>query len=649
MNREKLYRYMMMSLVLLLLLPGRVEAQKIEATEVLVINSYDFQNATTENLLRNFAKQFEEMSGRSAHLNVEYLNSMKYNGEDYYNSFTQMLSMKYKACEIDLILAIGTNGIENIRKEIVDKGSIFYGVPTLFVGAFPTVGLTEEEGIYMTGLMYYIDTTKIINLIRDLHPGIDEIKIILSENDLERRREHQLKNKSIKRIYSDEIEIECVEGNYIEDIVEELSKSDNSNYALLIGGTYRSRETEEIISEAEVISQIKAVTGAPIYTYEEAYLKEGVVGGVIGNTEYGGAELAEMAYKILIEKEWPTIKSMQNNYVLNYKEIYKNDVSVERIPRRSIIINKPRWSLLLPRSIKWMMGSIAIGLLSGGGYLCYYVYKQGKVARKNRKLYEAAKVRAQVRVDFITGISHDLKTPINVIKSSVQLIDLIDGEVKRSYLDYRLNVIMQNANRLERLVANLIDTVKLEETDCYQIQLKNTNIVAVVEDVCLGALDYMKQRELTFVFDTEEEEIEVAIDREKIERVILNLLSNAIKFTPKGGNISVSIERASDQVKISIEDSGIGIDKDKVDKVFSKFYQVDNELTRPGEGSGIGLYIVKKLIELHEGEVTLSSTKGEGTTFVILLPVRVLEANAHEGKEGKIDARQMIELELSDL
>ncbi|MDF2879427.1 MAG: sensor signal transduction histidine kinase, partial [Clostridia bacterium] len=125
-------------------------------------------------------------------------------------------------------------------------------------------------------------------------------------------------------------------------------------------------------------------------------------------------------------------------------------------------------------------------------------------------------------------------------------------------------------------------------------------------------------------FDTDIEEKIVACDSDKIERIILNLLSNAIKFTKSGGKIEVTLADADDTIKISIKDTGIGIPKEKQNFIFERFIQIDKSLSRNREGSGIGLSLVKSLVELHNGNISVNSVHGQGSEFIIVLPAFVL-------------------------
>ena len=151
---------------------------------------------------------------------------------------------------------------------------------------------------------------------------------------------------------------------------------------------------------------------------------------------------------------------------------------------------------------------------------------------------------------------------------------------------------------------------------------QNYDIVSFVENICMAASDFVKVNNMNIVFDTDEEEKIISFDLDNMERIILNLLSNAIKYGSDNGKIEVTINCTKD-VRISVKDNGIGIPKDKQNRVFERFGQVKNKMHTEWEGSGIGLFLVKSLVELNGGEIILNSELGKGSEFIIVLPDKI--------------------------
>lgn len=243
---------------------------------------------------------------------------------------------------------------------------------------------------------------------------------------------------------------------------------------------------------------------------------------------------------------------------------------------------------------------------------------------ENTKLLNEALAYDKLKTEFFSNISHEIRTPLNIILSTLQMIDLLRNNDTIAYDKYKLNNYLssmkQNSLRLLKLVNNLIDITKIDSGYLY-VNLQPCNIVKVVEDISLSTSGYIHNKGIELIFDTDFEEKILNIDIDKIERIMLNLLSNAVKFTKPNGNIMVKLYENKNHVYISVKDSGIGIPKEKQQLIFERFIQVDKSLTRNHEGSGIGLSIVKSLVEMHNGKIFLNSEYGKGSEFIIELPI----------------------------
>nr|WP_242984764.1 HAMP domain-containing sensor histidine kinase [Clostridium taeniosporum] len=212
--------------------------------------------------------------------------------------------------------------------------------------------------------------------------------------------------------------------------------------------------------------------------------------------------------------------------------------------------------------------------------------------------------------------------------------------------------LKQNSYRLLKLVNNLIDITKIDGGH-YKVNMVNKNIVNVVEDIVLSVAEYTKNKERDIIFDTDEEEIILACDPEKIERIILNLVSNALKYTEKNGIIKVTISTDLDNNKviISVKDNGIGIPKEYKEKIFERFKQVEKSSHKNYEGSGIGLSLVKSIVEMHSGNIWISSQQQKGTEVVFTLPIRRIdEKKSSEYNTKKISSKiEVFDIEFSDI
>ncbi|MDP4143384.1 MAG: PocR ligand-binding domain-containing protein [Bacillota bacterium] len=277
-----------------------------------------------------------------------------------------------------------------------------------------------------------------------------------------------------------------------------------------------------------------------------------------------------------------------------------------------------------------------------------------EVIKKDLLLEESNKYN-QLKTQLFSTISHELKTPLNIIFSSVQLMESIYDNpslsIEKAFPKYS-GIMKQNCYRLVRLIDNLIDMNKIE-LGFYSLELRNNNIVKIVEDITLSIVEYAKQKDISIIFDTEMEEQIIACDSEKLERIMLNLLSNSIKFTKPGGSIFVSIYSSGGYILVCVKDTGIGIPENMHKEIFDTFTQVDSSFRRNAEGSGIGLSLVKSLVEMHGGEIQVESELDKGSEFIIKLPIRLVDNNSYNEYEkeanhisGNVDK---IKIEFSDI
>ncbi|MBN7771781.1 AAA family ATPase [Clostridium aminobutyricum] len=278
-----------------------------------------------------------------------------------------------------------------------------------------------------------------------------------------------------------------------------------------------------------------------------------------------------------------------------------------------------------------------------------------KALKESERQMNLSKEYDKIKTEFFSNISHELRTPINVIFSALQIhmYKQKDGHCQNNAKEcYKYGYIMQqNCYRLLRLINNLIDITKID-SGYFNVNEVNVNMVNLIENITISVADYIEDKGISLIFDTEVEERIMACDPEKIERIILNLLSNAVKFTPAGGVIKVMIESKRNKLCIRVKDTGRGIPKEKLDVIFKRFIQVDKSFTRDHEGSGIGLSLVKDLVELHGGTISVKSRINRGSEFVILLPCRLVHQEQETPIYGEALSKGYIEkinIEFSDI
>jgi signal transduction histidine kinase/DNA-binding response OmpR family regulator len=232
------------------------------------------------------------------------------------------------------------------------------------------------------------------------------------------------------------------------------------------------------------------------------------------------------------------------------------------------------------------------------------------------------KINNEAKFNFFTGISHEFKTPLTLILSAVESLKS-DFQNKDKKLRNEVDVIFNNSKRLLRLINQLLDFKKSEDNN-FRLKPSKTNLWKFSKAIFQDFKREAKKRNIDFTITTTNEDLEIYIDRNLMDKVYFNLLSNAFKFTPNNGKISISIQdhKNTDSVSICFSDSGIGIPQEEIQNVFKAFYQGSNNYRN---SSGIGLHLSKNFIDLHQGKIEVISKKG--AEFTLTLPKGKLHLN----------------------
>jgi signal transduction histidine kinase/DNA-binding response OmpR family regulator/streptogramin lyase len=346
-----------------------------------------------------------------------------------------------------------------------------------------------------------------------------------------------------------------------------------------------------------------------------------------------------------IETEWNIVNHRNfasYNYLKPGKYLFKvkgsnNDGIWNDTPAAlEIIILPPFWQT------KWAYGLYLLIFMAA-----IFAIIQYRVARaKQIHLTELN----QMKLQFFSNISHELRTPLSLIISPIENI-LTSAKVNNG-ITRQLELIYKNANRLVRLVNEIMDFSRAVENKL-SISVQLVDIVKFTQELSFFFSDEALRRQITYKFEAKPTHIDAWFDKDKYEKIILNLLSNAFKFTQDNGTISIKIEKLSNDdkpskkkktdisefsskevLKICVTDNGIGISPTDLSKIFEQFYQGSNKDYSYQQGSGIGLFLTKTLVELHYGKIFVVSEVGESTCFTILMPL----GNSHFKKSEIMEA-----------
>ena len=252
---------------------------------------------------------------------------------------------------------------------------------------------------------------------------------------------------------------------------------------------------------------------------------------------------------------------------------------------------------------------------------------QAVIAIENVRLFnEIQEKSAQLEVankhksEFLANMSHELRTPLNaIIGFSEVLSERMFGEVNEKQAEY-LNDIHESGRHLLSLINDILDLSKIE-AGRMELELSTFHLPTAISNAITLIRERAQRHGIQLELDVDERLGEFNGDERKFKQIMLNLLSNAVKFTPDGGRVAVSAKNGADQVEIAVKDTGIGIAPEDQAAVFEEFKQVGRDRLRKAEGTGLGLALTKRFVELHGGEIRLTSEPGKGSTFSIRLPL----------------------------
>jgi two-component system phosphate regulon sensor histidine kinase PhoR len=223
----------------------------------------------------------------------------------------------------------------------------------------------------------------------------------------------------------------------------------------------------------------------------------------------------------------------------------------------------------------------------------------------------------QMRKDFVANVSHELKTPITSIKGFSET--LLDGAMNdKDTLEYFLSIILKESDRLQSLIEDLLDLSKIEKQG-FRLNPDYFDVNEVLEEIMIILEGKAREKEIDLKLIKPEKELILFADTSRIKQVFINLINNAIAYTPPGGEVRVEVKDIGKDIEFYVTDTGIGMEKEEIPRIFERFYRVDKARSRNSGGTGLGLAIVKHIVEAHHGEISVKSKLNKGTMFKVKL------------------------------
>ena len=605
--------------------------------EILFISSFDPNFISIEDQLNGLKKELNN----NAHIMIEYMNSKTFDSTENEETFYNLL--KYSLENYDKIDAVIAGDDDATEFCIKYRDDLFKDIPISFLGVQDFDRLNRAlECELVSGVSEVESIRANIELIKTLHTNVDTITFIDTYGIL-----------TYEEIVADYPDINfqwiLTEDKTLSEVQSILSNLSSNNAVIqLYIKKFKDIDTLDRNTINKTIAE--SCVASPIYSILNYDVGQGSIGGKVINHFIQGQKAASIALNLLNgydTKELFIADDEANQYFFDYKALKKFNIKTSDLPEGSIIINHPMKFINEYKNILIASLLLFIGLITMILALLWYIVYKKRYEKAILNAMHNAEEANKIKTHFISNISHELKTPINVIMSAIQLINYNTKE-SPSYSKNKntLAIIDDNCKRLLRLINNLIDVQK-HELDDTKLNLSAVNVVNLIEMLVASVVPYAESKNLNLIFDTNKEDVILKVDSDKLERIILNLLSNAIKFSKPNGEIKVTLS-FEDCLYISVTDNGIGIAQENLNKIFDKFTQLDTSFSRKNEGSGIGLSIVKSFVLLHNGKISVKSELNKGTSFLIELPLT--ETSNIETEDASYDKlSENVKIELSDI
>lgn len=366
----------------------------------------------------------------------------------------------------------------------------------------------------------------------------------------------------------------------------------------------------------------------PVYTVDNLELghDQNMISFCFSMLDYTAPDITTYTYKLEgYDDSWKTVTGVQDyveytklkpgNYVMKVSSVSSYGLKASNELALNVKIRPPWWS---SRIAVFMYFLLVFSIV----YYIAVMVRKRRIAEEELQKEKLEKEKnegiSKMKMHFFTNVSHDFRTPLSLIISPVE--SMLENETdfdKRK----KLQIVIQNARRLLRLVNQILDFKKVEEQKM-KLCMSSGDLVSTIGEICWSFKEIADKRGISLHFESGEEHLVMDFDKDKIDKIFVNLISNAVKFTNDGGQVLVSLVRKDeDNVEIMVADTGVGIPDNAIPHIFERFYQVEEHVGLGGEGTGIGLMIVKEFVDMHHGHIEVLSKADQGSSFIVTLPI----------------------------
>jgi len=604
---------------------------------ILIINSYHPGLSWTDSLNKGFIDAVRGFE-KPVEIFIENLDTKRF--PENLNRKEQKIYILSRIQQIKPnLIALTDDGAFILMESLLKEFSGLDTIPIVFMG----VNQEKDYPKNFTGVLETIDIKANLEFIKQLQPNVKRVYCVTDQTITGKVIGERIKSTLLK--YNPGFEVQVIGNCSYYELVDTLSNL-NDNEAILFLLFNRDSKGNYFSYEA-ILDSLSRNVKAPIYGTWSFYLNHGIVGGAIISGYHHGKRAGELASLLLKGVSPKTIAPTDgpSDFIVDHLQLVKYSISQKLLPQGTLILNKNKRFIHLSRGTTLVVAAIVLLLIVLLIFMGVYSRMRHKALRlqkyyntlleqKNQEVENSLKFAEEaneLKSAFLANMSHEIRTPMNAIVGFSKLIkesSLLSPEEVNGYLD----IIAENAQRLMRLINDIIDISKIDskQLSIYKRPVQLGPLFANCYRAAEVELDRVNKNNIAIEmsFRPTDAALEVVTDPDRLQQVVMNLLNNAIKFT-SSGRIVLGYSVINDLLRVSVEDTGIGIDSQYHDAVFERFRQIDGTLNREYGGSGLGLSICKGIVEAMGGRIGVDSRPEVGSTFWFEVPISLATHGQH--------------------
>lgn len=606
---------------------------------VLYINAYHPGYKWSDDIENALMSTFNA-SSRNIELSIEYLDSRRFDSEMQIERLAEMIELKYADYPLDMVITSDNTAFDFAIRH---RDRLFPGLPIVFCG-YNSFRPTVLKGITnITGVNEEVDFSGTIDLALSVHPDVRTLAFVVSTASASPKRNYETLIQNVFPNYRDEYELVLLKDLSVKDIQHQLNRlSDNT--LLFVMGEANDLDLGRPLSPVESMRKISAMSPIPAYSFWDFNLGAGIIGGSVLTGSDQGRVAAELALKILDgvkADDIPVVITSPTSNFFDFPVMSRFGIDEGYLPPDSIIINRPQsvWELYRGQIIAAFTALVVQAILIAALVIAMRQRRaalkslererdllEERVAERTNEVQEKAtqlkttlkreKEYSVLQQKFVSLVSHEFRTPLAIIDGAAQRLIRRGNKLDPAEVEIRANKVRAAVTRMIGLIDTTLFASRLDAGKI-DVKIAPCDIGELLLDVCERQSEISPSHQIRVSLDDLPGEI--FADRGLLDQAFTNLLSNAVKYSPDSLLIEVKGWRDEDNALFTIADQGLGIHADDLPHMFGRFFRAK---TAEGiKGTGIGLTVVKELVQLHGGSVGVDSLEGEGSTFSIRLPI----------------------------